>query len=223
MSAPIFHCLTFLVAPHSDPYVIADVQVASLSRACRSPHHHIHNDVKQSTHACYFNTETRGHNQASIIVSYLLLGVVCYNKSSKPTFLIYIFFGDVQCLRFTAIQNPSWTSAGCVTKWMLLVCGRWYVLDVKFGGKKMTERRLNWYGRVMRREEHTLRKMMKMDIPGKRKRGRPKLRCKRDLKGTQERARRRTGQHGVDRSSVIPATLYDGKREGKRRRQQHKH
>ena len=41
----------------------------------------------------------------------------------------------------------------------------------------MTERRLNWYGRVMRREEeHILRKMMKMDIPGKRKIGRPKSR-----------------------------------------------
>ena len=53
--------------------------------------------------------------------------------------------------------------------------------------KDITERRLNWYGHVMRRDgEHIMRKVLKADIPGKRKRGRPKTRCKdacqRDLK-----------------------------------------
>ncbi len=53
--------------------------------------------------------------------------------------------------------------------------------------KKMTERILNWYGHVMRRDgEHILRKVFRADIPGKRKRGRPKTRwkyaCQRDLK-----------------------------------------
>ena len=53
--------------------------------------------------------------------------------------------------------------------------------------KKITERRLNWYGHVMRRGgEHILRKVLRADIPGKRKRGRPKTRwkyaCQRDLK-----------------------------------------
>ena len=55
--------------------------------------------------------------------------------------------------------------------------------------KKITERRLNWYGHVIRRDdEHILRKVLRADIPGKRKRGRPKTRrkgaCQRDLKST---------------------------------------
>ena len=45
--------------------------------------------------------------------------------------------------------------------------------------KKFTERRLNWYGHVMRSDgEHILRKVLRADIPGKRKRERPKTRCK---------------------------------------------
>ena len=59
--------------------------------------------------------------------------------------------------------------------------------------KKITERRLNWYGHVMRRDDkHILRKVLRADIPGKRKRGRPKTRgkdaCQRDLKSTGLRA-----------------------------------
>ena len=55
--------------------------------------------------------------------------------------------------------------------------------------KKITERRLNWYGHVMRRDgEHILRKVLRADIPGKWKRGRPKTRWKDayqlDLKST---------------------------------------
>ena len=55
--------------------------------------------------------------------------------------------------------------------------------------KKITERRLHWYGHVMRRDdEHILKKVLRADIPGKRKRGRPKSRwkdaCQRDLKST---------------------------------------
>ena len=59
--------------------------------------------------------------------------------------------------------------------------------------KKITERRLNWYGHVMRRDgEHILRKVLRADITGKMKRGRPKTRwkdaCQRDLKSTGLRA-----------------------------------
>ena len=63
--------------------------------------------------------------------------------------------------------------------------------------KKITERRLNWYGHVMKRDgEHILRKVLKADrpigLPGKSKRGRPKTRwkdaCQRDLKSTGLRA-----------------------------------
>ena len=43
--------------------------------------------------------------------------------------------------------------------------------------KKIPERRLIWYGHAMRRDgEHILRKVLRADIPGKRKRGRPKTR-----------------------------------------------
>ena len=45
--------------------------------------------------------------------------------------------------------------------------------------KKITERMSNWQGYVMRRDEdHTVRKVFRTDIPGKGKRGRPKIRWK---------------------------------------------
>ena len=40
---------------------------------------------------------------------------------------------------------------------------------------KMTEGRLRWYGHIMRRDkEYIGRKMIEMELPEKRKRGRPK-------------------------------------------------
>ena len=52
--------------------------------------------------------------------------------------------------------------------------------------KKITEKRLKWYGHVRRmKEEHIVRRMLDVVIPGKRRRGRPNLRwkdaCKRDM------------------------------------------
>ena len=48
-------------------------------------------------------------------------------------------------------------------------------VNVERLGMKMREGRLKWYGHVMRRyQECEGRKMMEMELPGKRKRGRPK-------------------------------------------------
>ena len=59
--------------------------------------------------------------------------------------------------------------------------------------KKITERLLNWYGHMMRRDkEHILRKVLGTDVSGKKKSGRPKTRwkdaCQRDLKSAGQRA-----------------------------------
>ena len=44
-------------------------------------------------------------------------------------------------------------------------------------GMKMREGRLKWYGHIMRRDqEYVGRKMMEMELPGKKKRVRPKRR-----------------------------------------------
>ena len=73
--------------------------------------------------------------------------------------------------------------------------------------KKITEKRLKWYGHVRRmKEEHIVRRMLDVDLPGKRRRGRPSLRwkdaCKRDmtqagLKGNLDTpCTQQTGQYG---------------------------
>ena len=53
--------------------------------------------------------------------------------------------------------------------------------------KKITEKRLKWYSHVRRmKEEHIFRRMLDVDIPGTRRRGRPNLRwkdvCRRDMR-----------------------------------------
>ena len=91
--------------------------------------------------------------------------------------------------------------------------------------KKTTERRLNWYGHVMRRDgEHILRRVLRADIPGKRKRGRSKTRwkdaCQRDLKSTELRAGEGTDR-AMWRRKIISYTgdpIHDGKSQRKRRR-----
>ena len=63
---------------------------------------------------------------------------------------------------------------------------------VVLASKTITEKRLNWYFHVRRmKEKHIVRRMLDVDIPGKRRRGRPNLRwkdaCKRDMTDGSER------------------------------------
>ena len=45
-------------------------------------------------------------------------------------------------------------------------------------GEKTREARLRWYGHVLRKDDGYIgRRMLRMELPGKRKRGRPKRRC----------------------------------------------
>ena len=72
------------------------------------------------------------------------------------------------------------------------------------------------------KEEHIVRRMLYVDIPGKRRRVRPNLRwkdaCKRDMAEVGlKRTTRQTGQHGGIPSSAIPATPDDGTSQGRRR------
>ena len=80
-------------------------------------------------------------------------------------------------------------------RWMCGVTRRDTILNEHIRGttrvvqaskKTFTEKRLKWYGHVRRmKAEHIVRRMLDVDIPGKRRRGRPNLRwkdaCKRDM------------------------------------------
>ena len=53
----------------------------------------------------------------------------------------------------------------------------WSTVKVERLGMKMRESRLRWYGHVMSRvQEYAERRMMEMELPGKKRRGRPKKR-----------------------------------------------
>ena len=66
--------------------------------------------------------------------------------------------------------------------------------------KKAQERRLQWYGHVLRREEtHVARRVLEMEIPGRRGRGRPKRRWM-DVVNEDLREKRLTEEDALDRS-----------------------
>ena len=75
--------------------------------------------------------------------------------------------------------------------------------------KKITEKRLKWYGYVKRRDEgHVLRRMLDAPVPGKRRRGRQKTRWKdsfkRDIESVGLKARGHTGQDKVEEPFCDP-------------------
>ena len=86
--------------------------------------------------------------------------------------------------------------------------------------KKITEKRLKWYGHMSRmKEEHIVRRMLDVEIPGRRRRGRPNLKwkdaCKRDMTEVGLKEDNTTNrQHGGIPSSAIPATPDDGTSQG---------
>ena len=60
--------------------------------------------------------------------------------------------------------------------------------------KKVQESRLKWYGHVLRREdEYVGKRVMGMEVPGKRRRGRPKRRWMVPRLGSEESTREEVG------------------------------
>ena len=75
-------------------------------------------------------------------------------------------------------------------------------VKVERWGMKMREGRLRWYGNVMRRDqEYVGRKMMEMELPGKRRRGRPKRRFLDVVKEDMEKV-------GVKETDVESSTVW---------------
>ena len=91
-------------------------------------------------------------------------------------------------------NNERTRSSTRMLRWMCGVTRRDKILNEHIRGTtrvvlaytNITETRLKWYGHVRRMKEgHIARRMLDVNIPGKRRRGRPNLRwkdaCKRDM------------------------------------------
>ena len=83
---------------------------------------------------------------------------------------------------FCTDLSPVYTLT-CINYWTEHASGTTRVVQAS---KNITEKRMKWYGHVRRmKEEHIVRRMLDVNIPGKRRRGRPNLRwkdaCKRDM------------------------------------------
>ena len=81
--------------------------------------------------------------------------------------------------------------------------------------KKVQESRLKWYGHVLRREaEYVGKRVMGMEVPGKRRRGRPKLRWLDNIRNDKSE-RELSGEEAQDTST----THTSGKGCGRRRKE----
>ena len=100
------------------------------------------------------------------ILQYLQINMLVYFDTIFDEFLILMEVAEMKMLRFVMgetrkdkIRNEHIRST----------------VRVERLGMKLREGRLRWYEHVMRRDqEYVGRKMMEMELPGKRRRGRPK-------------------------------------------------
>ena len=81
---------------------------------------------------------------------------------------------------------------------------------------KITEKRLKWYGHVMRmKEEHIVRRMLDVDIPGKRRRGWPNLSCKDRYDRVRVERRQHNKQGSMENEvTAMPVLPDNGTRQG---------
>ena len=96
-------------------------------------------------------------------------------------------------------------------------------VKVERSGMKMREGKLRWYGHVMRRDqEYVRRRVMEMELPGKRKRGRPKRRVfdivKEDMGKVGARETLKTGRFGKTSYAVATLTIGNGGRKMKKKK-----
>ena len=63
--------------------------------------------------------------------------------------------------------------------------------------KKVHEGSLKWYGHVLRREDECVgKRVMRMEVPGKRRRGRPKRGCLDSIRNDLSERTHKTGLNG---------------------------
>ena len=84
-----------------------------------------------------------------------------------------------------------------------LECGCLAVSDVLCADKKVQESRLMWYGHVLRRVyEYVGKRVMVMEVPGKRRRSIPKRRCLYNIRNDLSERIIRVASHTTHRPDI---------------------
>ena len=133
----------------------------------------------------------RAHSQCQALLRYYLINLLfsTQNLSFFKSMHVYLEQWIVYCRMIRDFAN------NCFPKIRIYYGSGWegpgltrifWENHPKIAPKKMTEKRLKWYAHVRRmKEEHIVRRMLDVDIPGKRRKWRPNLwwkdACKRDM------------------------------------------